>query len=156
MNADPEVMRYFPRTLDRTASDALMEHFEQRWQANGVGLWALQRRDDPTLLGWAGLNPMPPDIPGAGEWEVGWRLVRSAWGQGYATEAGREALEVARNVLRVPRVWSLCTLANHRSQAVMRRLGLAEHSRFDYPPLPPGHPLRPHVAHVTPPEWSAQ
>ena len=149
LNSDPEVMEHFPAVLDRAGSDTLFEELERRWRANGVGLWALQRHDDATLLGWTGLNPMPPAVPGAGEWEVGWRLVRPAWGHGYATEAGREALRVAQQELGVARVWSMTTVGNTRSQAVMRRLGLVEHSRFDHPGLPAGHPLLPHVAYVT-------
>lgn len=149
MNADPEVMRHLPAVLDRTASDGLLDALEERWGAQGFGLWALERLDQGGLLGWTGLNPMPPGTPGAGDQEVGWRLVRSAWGHGYATEAAYEALRVA-DELGLPRVWSMCTLANVRSQAVMRRIGLVEHSRFEHPRLEPGHPLRAHVAYVTP------
>lgn len=150
MNADPEVMRYFPAPLDRTASDALLADLEARWERNGAGLWAVERRADQVLLGFTGLNPMPPGTPGAGEWEVGWRLARHAWGHGYATEAARMALRFAREDLCAPRVWSMTAVDNDRSQAVMRRLGLVEHSRFEHPRLPVGHPLSLHVAYVTP------
>ena len=150
LNGDPEVMRHLPAVLDRAASDAYLDVLEQRWRDNGAGLWAVERRSDGRLLGFTGLNPMPPGTPGAGEWEVGWRFARHAWGQGYATEAGRAALEVALEHLGVPRVWSMTTVGNLRSIAVMRRLGLVEHSRIEHPRLAVGHPLRPHVAYRTP------
>ena len=150
MNGDPEVMRFLPVVLDRAASDAYLDALEQRWRDHGAGLWAVERRADGRLLGFTGLNPMPPGTPGAGEWEVGWRLARHAWGQGYATEAGRAALRVALDDLGVEWVWSMTTLGNVRSIAVMRRLGLVEHGRFDHPRLAADHPLRPHVAYVTP------
>src|SRR4051812_27470717 len=63
MNADPEVMRYFPARLDRAASDALVDRIESRFEAQGFGLWALERRDDRVFLGFAGLNPMPSGTP---------------------------------------------------------------------------------------------
>ncbi|MGI3785896.1 MAG: GNAT family N-acetyltransferase [Janthinobacterium lividum] len=147
MNADPAVMEHLPAVLDRAGSDALMDALRAVRAERGLGLWAVERRSDGVLLGWAGLNPMPDETPGAGEWEVGWRLVRAAWGHGYATEAATEGLRVARR-LGLPRVWSMTVPANVRSIAVMRRLGLVEHGRFEHPRFPPRHRLREHVAYV--------
>lgn len=147
MNADPEVMEHLPAVLDRAGADALLDRLRAGWDERGVGLWAVERRADGELLGWTGLNPMPEGTPGAGEWEVGWRLGRAAWGHGYATEAATEAVRVARG-LGVPRLWSMTVPANLRSIAVMRRLGMVEHGRFDHPRFERGHRLRAHVAYV--------
>ncbi len=147
MNADPAVMEHLPAVLDRAASDALLDGLRAVWAERGIGLWAVERRSDSQLLGWAGLNPMPVGTPGAGEWEVGWRLSRAAWGHGYATEAATEGVRVARE-RGLARVWSMTVPANVRSIAVMRRLGLVEHGRFEHPRFPPGHRLREHVAYV--------
>lgn len=151
MNADPEVMRHFPAPLDRAASDALVDHIESRFETQGYGLWALERLADGAFLGFAGLNPMPPWTPGAGGVEVGWRLARHAWGAGYATEAGMEALRVAFGPVGLAQVWSITAVGNTRSQAVMRRLGLVEHSRYRHPALPREHELSEQVAYRTPP-----
>ena len=147
LNADPAVREHLPTVLDRTGSDALLDRLRGVWADRGVGLWAVERRSDGELLGWAGLNPMPEGTTGAGDWEVGWRLARAAWGHGYATEAAREGVRVARE-LGLPRVWSMTVPANVRSIAVMHRLGLVEHSRFAHPRFPEGHRLREHVAYV--------
>jgi len=155
MNADPEVMRWFPAPLDRAGSDALVDLAESRFETQGYGLWALERLDDHAFLGFAGLNPMPPGTPGAGEVEVGWRLARHAWGAGYATEAGLEALGVALGPAGLCRVWSITAVGNVRSQGVMRRLGLVEHSRYRRPGLPEEHELSPQVAYCSPPGLAA-
>ena len=144
MNADPAVMEHLASVLDRPGSDVLMDRLRTVWAERGVGLWAVERRADGALLGWAGLNPMPEGTPPAGEWEVGWRLARSAWGHGYATEAATEGVRVAR-ALGFPRVWSMTVPANVRSIAVMRRIGLVEKGTFDHPRFQPGHRLRAHV-----------
>ena len=149
LNADPEVMRYFPALLDRRHSDALVDQVEERFVTQGFGLWALERREDGAFLGFTGLNPMPPGTPGAGGTEVGWRLARRAWGHGYATEAAAAALRVALDPLGLGTVWSITAVGNARSQAVMRRLGLVEHSRYRHPALPVEHPLSEQVAHWT-------
>ena len=95
LNADPEVMRYFPATLDRVASDSLVNIIEARFDHQGFGLWALELASTAEFIGFTGLNPMPSDVPGAGGMEVGWRLARAAWHQGYATEAATAAAQVA-------------------------------------------------------------
>lgn len=144
MNADPDVMRYFPAPLDQAASDAFVDRIEARFESDGYGLWALEVVGTGAFIGFTGLNPMPDGVPGAGGTEVGWRLARSAWGQGYATEAARAALDVAADA-GLSEVWSMTAELNLPSQAVMRRLGLELHGRFDHPAVPEGHPVRPHV-----------
>lgn len=147
LNADPVTMRYFPATLDRAASDALAETIEARFEQQGFGLWALEVAATGEFTGFTGLNPMPadPGIPGAGGMEVGWRLARRFWHQGYATEAALAAVGVAFDGAGLPEIWSMTAVLNEPSQAVMRRIGLVRAGHFDHPRLPPGHALRPHV-----------
>jgi RimJ/RimL family protein N-acetyltransferase len=147
MNADPEVMRYFPALQDRATSDASVDRFERLFDEQGFGLWALETVDGGDLIGFTGLNPMPDGVPGAGGIEVGWRLVSSAWGHGYATEAARAALAVAFDGLRLREIWSMTAVLNIPSQRVMQRLGMTPYASFDHPRVPEGHPVRPHVAY---------
>lgn len=144
MNADPEVMRYFPATLDRAASDALVDRVEQHLARHGFGLWALEVRATGDLIGFTGLNPMPDGVPGAGGYEIGWRLARAAWHQGYATEAATAARDVALGQLGMPELWSMTAVLNTPSQAVMRRIAMSRHGEFDRIQVPEG-PLRRHV-----------
>ena len=145
MNADPETMRYFPATLDRAASDAMVDLLEQRFDERGYGLWAMELTATGEFIGFTGLNPMPDDVLGRPGVEVGWRLARHAWHHGYATEAAAAALDVAFSRLGLPEIWSFTSVLNEPSQAVMRRIGLTESFRFEHPRIPRGDPLRPHV-----------
>jgi RimJ/RimL family protein N-acetyltransferase len=147
LNADLETMRYFPGTLDRAASDALVDRIESRFDQLGYGLWALEVGQSGEFIGFTGLNPMPDSVPGAGGMEVGWRLAQHAWHHGYATEAAKAALGVAFDGLGLKEIWSMTAVLNEPSQAVMRRLGLIEVARFDHPGVPEGHPVRPHVTY---------
>jgi RimJ/RimL family protein N-acetyltransferase len=147
LNADPEVMRYFPAPLDRAGSDAMVDRLEMRFDQQGFGLWALELRETGEFIGFTGLNPMPDGVPGAGGIEVGWRLRRSAWGHGYATEAGRAAVCVAFEDLGFDELWSMTAVLNTPSQAVMRRLGMTLHAHFEHPLVPEGHRVRAHVVY---------
>ena len=147
LNGDPETMRYFPATLDRAASDAMVDRIEAGFDRLGYGLWALEVTATGEFIGFTGLNPMPDGVPGAGGMEVGWRLARPAWHHGYATEAARAALGVAFGGAGLPEIWSMTAVLNEPSQAVMRRLGLSEVARFDHPRVPAGHPVQPHVTY---------
>jgi RimJ/RimL family protein N-acetyltransferase len=147
MNADPEVMRFFPAPRDVAASDALVELIEARFDTQGYGLWALERSAEGDFIGFAGLNPLPAGTPGGDGMEIGWRLAAHAWGHGYATEAARVALDVGLVGAGLPEIWSITAVLNLPSQAVMQRIGLRRHSEYEHPGLPGGHPLRPHVAY---------
>jgi RimJ/RimL family protein N-acetyltransferase len=147
LNADAETMRFFPSTMDRAASDAFADLIEERFVDQGYGLWALEIAGTGQFIGFTGLNPMPDGVPGAGGVEVGWRLARHAWHHGYATEAALAALDVAFNGIGLAEIWSMTSVLNEPSQAVMRRIGLTEYARFDHPGVPDGSPIRPHVTY---------
>jgi RimJ/RimL family protein N-acetyltransferase len=147
LNADPDVMRYFPAALDRAESDQLIDRIEGRFDQQGFGLWALEIRESGEFIGFTGLNLMPDGVPGAGDQEVGWRLDQRAWHKGYATEAARAALDVGLNRLGLPVIWSMTAVINQRSQAVMQRLGMVRQRLFDHPRIEIGHDLRAHVVY---------
>jgi RimJ/RimL family protein N-acetyltransferase len=147
LNGDPGTLVFFPSTLARAESDALIGRTEARFEEHGYGLWALEVRETGQFIGFTGLAPMPDDVPGAGGTEIGWRLARHAWHQGYATEAALAARDVAFTGAGLPELWSMTAVLNTPSQAVMRRIGMTEAARFEHPRVPEGSPLKPHVVY---------
>lgn len=152
MNADPEVMRYFPSLQERAASDSLIERIEGTFESRGFGFWALETLADGDFIGFTGLGVLPEGVPAAGQVEIGWRLVTSAWHQGFATEAARAAVELAFDELELPELWSMTAVRNLPSRRVMERLGMTLHDEFDHPRVPEGNPVRPHVMYHLPRE----
>jgi RimJ/RimL family protein N-acetyltransferase len=150
LNADPQTLVYFPATLSRPESDAVIDRAEANFARRGYGHWALEVKDTGEFIGFTGLSPMPDDVPGAGGMEIGWRLARRAWHHGYATEAARAAVSVAFDGAGLTEIWSMTAVLNEPSQAVMRRIGMTEAARFEHPRVAHGHPLRPHVAYHLP------
>ena len=81
--------------------------------------------------------------------EIGWRLGKAFWGNGYATEASHEVLKFAFQSLNLKEVVSFTTLENNRSRAVMDRLGFRNtHRNFKHPALPSDHKLSEHVLYI--------
>ena len=147
MNSDARVMEFFRSRLTRAQSDAMVDHIQEHFSKRGFGLWAIEVPDVAPFIGFAGLA-----VPGFSAHftpcvEVGWRLAFEHWGHGYATEAARLALGYAFGTAALSEVVSFTSATNHRSRAVMERLGMRRDPAedFDYPAFPEGHPLRRHV-----------
>jgi ribosomal-protein-alanine N-acetyltransferase len=151
MNADPRVMRYFPATLDGSGSDRFADAIARHLATHHWGLWAVEVKEVDPFIGFVGLNAVGPDLMRGGDLiEIGWRLARRAWGRGYATEGATSVLADAFGRLRLAEVVSFTSAINHRSIAVMRRIGMTRRPDrdFDHPRIPAGHPLQPHVVYA--------
>lgn len=147
MNADPEVMRHFPALLTRAESDALIAKFNTHFDQYGYGIWALEIPGVCALAGFVGLKHVDFDAAFGPAVEIGWRIRRDLWGQGYASEAAEAVLTHAFDDLFLDEVVSFTTRENLRSRALMERIGMVRDvdGDFDHPKLPPGHRQRPHV-----------
>lgn len=118
--ADPEVMRYLSgEPLSRAEAWRHLAGAVGQWLLLGYGNWAVERKADGAFLGRVGLNN-PEGWPAL---ELGWTLGRDYWGRGYASEAGRAALDYAFLTQPVDRMISLIDPRNLASQKVAARLG---------------------------------
>jgi RimJ/RimL family protein N-acetyltransferase len=151
LNADPRVMEHFPKCLDRTESDAMVERIEAHFATHGFGPWAVEVKDGEPFIGFIGLAVPRFVAHFTPAVEIGWRLAFDAWGRGFATEGARPVLAFATDTLRLAEIVSYTAPANVRSIRVMERLGLQRDERddFDHPLVPEGHPLRRHVLYRT-------
>jgi len=139
MNADPEVREHLGALLTREQSDASVARFEADFDRRRYGWWAVEVRATGDFVGFAGLDQVEDGLPFTGV-EIGWRLARSAWGLGYATEAALAVLDHGFDTLALPEVLAVSTAANVRSQAVMHRIGMSRDTAadFDDPTAPEG------------------
>lgn len=149
INADPVVMRYFVAPMTRAETDAQIDRQIAAQAEHGFCFWAVERKADGVLLGLAGLKVGAPGTPIQDDLEIGWRLGRAGWGQGYATEAARAALAHGFRDPAVPRIAAITTANNEKSWRVMERLGMIRDpaADFDHPAVPVGSPVRPHITY---------
>ena len=147
MNSDTRVMEFFPNRLSRAESDAMVDRIQEHFSEHDFGLWAIEVPEVAPFIGFAGLAVPRFSARFTPCVEVGWRLAFEHWGHGYATEAARLALGYGFGTLALSEVVSFTSATNHRSRAVMERLGMRRDPAedFDHPALPASHPLRRHV-----------
>lgn len=132
MMADPEAARFLGGVAPRTAVWRVLAIVAGSWLIKGFGMFSVVEKSSGRWVGRVG--PWRPEgWPGP---EVGWGLSRSAWGQGYATEAAAACIDFAFDRLGWDEVIHTIDPDNVPSQAVAKRLG----SRY----LRPGHLPAPH------------
>jgi RimJ/RimL family protein N-acetyltransferase len=145
LNADPEVMRFFPGTQTREQSDRSIAIWAAELEERGWSNWAVEQVSDSSFIGFVGLSVPKRALPFMPCVEIGYRLAKEHWGKGFATEAGKEALRFGFEKLQLTEVVSFTAKLNLPSQAVMQRLGMLNANEdFEHPALPEGSPLRPH------------
>ena len=157
MNADPEVMRFFPGTQTQEQSDRSIAAWSAELDERGWSNWAVEQVGDGAFIGFVGLSVPKRQLPFMPCVEIGYRLARPYWGKGYATEAGREVLRFGFQHLELAEIVSFTARLNLPSQAVMLRLGMRDaHEDFEHPAVPEGSPLRPHCLYrLSRQDWAA-
>jgi RimJ/RimL family protein N-acetyltransferase len=122
INSDPQVMRYIsdgnPAAREHTAErlNFLIEHGRQY----GFGAWAVLYKSSLSLIGFCALI----HLDGTTEVEVGYRLARNQWGNGFATEAARASLRHGFEDLALERIVAVVQPDNLASQRVLEKLSL--------------------------------
>jgi RimJ/RimL family protein N-acetyltransferase len=145
MNADPQVREYLGDLLTPEQSAAAAARFQAQLDERGFGFWAVEVRGTGEFIGFTGLDQVDEGMPFTGV-EIGWRLARSAWGHGYATEAALAGLAFGFQALALPEILAVTTIGNLRSQAVMQRIGMTRDPAEDFDdPSEPEGPLRRNV-----------
>lgn len=147
LNADTRVMEFMPRCLTADESDAHAAAIRQKTAEHGIGFWAIEVPGVAPFIGFTGLTIPSFSAHFTPCVEIGWRLAAAYWGQGYATEAARAALDFGFSTLGAAQIVALTATGNLRSRRVMERLHMSYDPAddFDHPQLAPNHRLLQHV-----------
>ncbi|KZK95949.1 anhydro-N-acetylmuramic acid kinase [Pseudovibrio sp. Ad46] len=144
MNADPRVMEFYPSVLSRAESEKMLARYMDAQQQHGFCFSVASEKRSGRFLGYCGLK-----VSGYQEHllfgpcvEIGWRLLRSEWGKGFATEAAQMWLGFGLETLKLNEIVSFTPVQNSRSEKVMQRLGMVRVEEFAHPMLEDGHRLK--------------
>jgi RimJ/RimL family protein N-acetyltransferase len=135
LDADPDVMRFVtggvPTSREEIETEFLPAFLGYYQRYEGFGFWAAVEKATGEFLGWFHFRPRPDAVPG--EVELGYRLRRSAWGKGYATEGSRALIGKGFSEFGVQRVVAETMAVNTASRRVMEKAGLKLVRTFHQP-----------------------
>ncbi len=155
LNNDSDVMQHFPRRFTREESDRFIDDNVNRISTEGWGAWAVESIVSGNFIGFVGFSRPADWHPCAGEIDVGWRLGRTHWGYGYATEAAKCALQFGFDSIGFVELVSFTSECNLASISVMRKIGMRRDAKgFVHPRIDAGNRLKNHVLfRLTKNEW---
>ena len=132
--SDPETMCYYPAPYDRAGVEQWIERNRQRYQDDGVGLWAMELTKTQQIIGDCGI--ILQEVEGERLYEIGYHLRRDFWGQGLATEAAIACRDWAFAHLKADRLISLIRPENPPSCRVAERVGMTIWKEVNWRGLP--------------------
>jgi RimJ/RimL family protein N-acetyltransferase len=160
LNSDPQVMRYLtggrPTPREVIRDEILPFHLGVYERFDRLGTWAAESTGTGEFLGWFHLRPGPGgDITNA---DLGYRLRRSAWNKGYATEGSRALISRGFTDLGIERVFAHTLTVNAASRRVLEKCGLAlvRTTPYEGPGIIEGAEHGEVEYALTKPEWQAR
>ena len=135
INADPAVMEFFPAIQSLQQTEAFIERVHQSITANGFGYFAVDRLDTGAFIGFIGLMEKTFEAAFTPCIDIGWRLSRQHWNNGFATEGAKRCLDYAFNDLHLLKVYCMAPVINKKSEAVMQKIGMRKAGHFNHPLL---------------------
>lgn len=129
---DPQTNLFNPAgpmdSLD--VAQRLLDHWLEQWASQGYGWWAITRKEAPEhIIGFGGIAPL--NYLTERRINLGYRFAVEAWGQGYATELGRDALMLAFDTLGLPAVFGLVRPDHAASIRVLEKIGMQPFGLLD-------------------------
>jgi len=135
INSDPLVMEHFPKTLSTDETEEFIGRLQRHYVDRGYSYFATEVIETGELIGFIGLAYQTYETDFSPSTDIGWRLKKTAWGKGYATEGAKKCLEYAFEELNIKRIISTCTVNNNRSENVMQKIGMSKKGSFNHPKL---------------------
>ena len=127
LDSDPEVHKYLgnkPFTAKSQTENNIKEIIKQ-YENYGIGRWAMVNKQTNEFMGWAGLKFNTITINGfTNFYDVGYRILKRFWGNGYATESSIAALDYGFNTLNLSTIYGITEKDNEASHHVLLKIGL--------------------------------
>ncbi|GAA4464945.1 GNAT family N-acetyltransferase [Nemorincola caseinilytica] len=135
INADPAVMEFFPSIQDHEQTKAFISRMQQLFEEKGYCYFAVDTLHNGSLIGFIGIAYQTYEAPFTPYTDIGWRLCKEAWGNGYATEGAKACMEYAFGKCGLAKLYAIAPIINVRSIRIMQKLGMKEVMHFAHPLL---------------------
>ena len=138
MDSDPEVHRYLGNKPIKEKAEALkyINDVQKQYAERGIGRWAMELKETGEFIGWCGLRLYTDYTFNnlTNFYDIGYRLQRKFWGNGYATEASKACLRYAFKKLKLESVYGITEMGNEASHRILLKIGLDYIEDFYYEP----------------------
>ncbi len=137
MCADPAVMEFFPSVLTKEETNHMIKRMQLEFEEHQTTFFAVDLLESQEFIGFIGLlhKKTACDFAETPCMEIGWRLKKAAWGNGYATEGALRCLQYSKEVLNFSTVYSITPIPNVKSERIMKKIGMHKTGEFDHPKL---------------------
>ncbi len=132
MNSDVKVMEFFPKALTSKKNEELFEKLRVHYKKHHHTYFATEILENNEFIGFIGLAYQEYRTEFTPAVDIGWRLKKSAWGNGYATEGAKKCLEFAFTILNLENIISTCAEKNSGSENVMKKIGMKKIGEFKH------------------------
>ncbi|MFN8237688.1 MAG: GNAT family N-acetyltransferase [Chitinophagales bacterium] len=133
LNADAEVMEFFPAIQTKEQTLLFIERMQKEFAEKGFCYFAADRLDTVELIGFIGIHEQTFEADFTPFIDIGWRLKRNAWNQGFATEGAKRVLAYGFTILNLQKIYSFTPEINSRSENVMKKINMKRLKTFDFP-----------------------
>lgn len=134
INTNPEVMRFFEKPLQREDTQAMMERMERLYEEKRYCYFAVDELESQTLIGTIGLGWKTFEADFTPTVDIGWRIGKAWWNQGFCTEGAKACLDYAKQQ-EISQLVSMASIGNLASIQVMKKIGMHYAKDFDHPEL---------------------
>lgn len=135
LNQDSEVMKFFPSIQDKETTQAFIKRMQNEYTNFSYCYFAVELKSNSEFLGFIGISNQDYGEELGKFVDIGWRLKRSAWGKGYATEGAKQCLYFAKEELKLPKIYAVAPAINLNSISVMKKIGMKKVKHFAHPKL---------------------
>jgi RimJ/RimL family protein N-acetyltransferase len=133
--SNPDVMRFFPLVLTLAQTRDLIQRMQEQYVNRGYCYFAVDKLSDNSFIGFIGLAYQEYEAHFTPCVDIGWRLAKEHWNNGYATEGALRCLKYGFDDLKLSNIKSICSTINKPSENVMIKLGMQKIDVFNHPKL---------------------
>jgi RimJ/RimL family protein N-acetyltransferase len=142
ISADTNVMRHFPKTATFEETKIFIDKMKLLFEEKAYCYFAVEIKESKELIGFIGLMDQNFESEFTPATDIGWRLKKTAWGKGYATEGAIRCLQYARELKNITHIIATAPLVNTASISVMKKIGMRHYKDFIHPRLKDNERLR--------------
>lgn len=135
INADIDVMRYFPGVQGEPATASFIQRMQEQFALRGYTYFAVDLLETTNFTGFIGLSYQDFRSPWTPFTDIGWRLGKKYWGMGLATEGAKKVIEFGFSNTDLDSIFSVAPSVNQPSINVMQKIGMQKVGEFAHPKL---------------------